>query len=133
MSPALTSSSPRSFLNCSTGMTASDFSPTLTMTMSSVTSTTNPVRIIPGRMRWLARLFSNKSAKLSVIPATCTGSGQPMMELWLIHCTQTFHGLVQPVSVTRELTLQPQRVTASQCQYPVDHVLDSQVRGIDHV
>src|SRR2546429_94696 len=50
-SPGLTSTSPRSFLNCSRGMTASDLRPTLTMTTSGVTSTTSPVRIIPGRMR----------------------------------------------------------------------------------
>jgi len=68
-SPGLTSTSPRSFLNCSRGMTASDLRPTLTMTTSSVTSTMSPVRIIPGRIRWLARLDSNNSAKLSVIPS----------------------------------------------------------------
>ena len=31
LSPALTSTSPRSFLNCSRGMTASDFRPTFTI------------------------------------------------------------------------------------------------------
>jgi hypothetical protein len=67
VSPACTSISPRSFLNCSTGMTASDFSPTLTITMSSPTSTTRPERIWPGRIRWLARLCSNSSAKDSVM------------------------------------------------------------------
>ena len=41
-SPALTSTSPRSFLNCSRGMTASDLRPTLTMTTSPVTSTIEP-------------------------------------------------------------------------------------------
>ena len=81
LSPGLTSTSPRSFLNCSRGMTASDLRPTLTMTTSGVTSTTSPVRIIPGRIRWLARLCSKSSAKLSVIPSlarpltgrACTG------------------------------------------------------------
>ncbi len=66
-SPCLTSISPRSFLNWSIEMTASDLRPTLTMTTSSVTSTTSPVRIMPGRMRLLARLSSKSWAKLSVI------------------------------------------------------------------
>ena len=48
-SPTLTSISPRSFWNCSIGMTASDFRPALTTTTSGPTSTTRPVRIWPGR------------------------------------------------------------------------------------
>ena len=71
-SPGLTSTSPRSFLNWSIPMTASDLRPTLTITTSSVTSTTSPIRIIPGRIRWLARLCSNSSAKDSVIILTRT-------------------------------------------------------------
>src|SRR5580658_2163596 len=47
-------------------MTASDLSPTLTITTSGPTSTTSPVKIMPGRIRWLARLCSNISLKLSV-------------------------------------------------------------------
>jgi hypothetical protein len=58
-SPTLTSISPRSFLNCCVGMTASDLRPALTTTTSGPTSITRPVRIWPGRIRWLARLSSN--------------------------------------------------------------------------
>ncbi len=50
-SPTATSISPRSFLNCATGMTASDLSPALTTTTSGPTSITRPVRIWPGRIR----------------------------------------------------------------------------------
>src|SRR5512134_995314 len=66
-SPTATSTSPRSFLNCWTGMTASDLSPALTTTTSGPTSITRPVRIWPGRIRWLARLSSNIWAKLSLM------------------------------------------------------------------
>ena len=66
-SPTLTSSSPRSLKNCSAGITASDFRPALTMTMSEFTSTTVPVMIEPGLIFWFARLSSNSSAKDSLI------------------------------------------------------------------
>ena len=60
-SPALTSISPRSFLNCSRGMTASDFRPDVDDALRRAsTSTMSPVRIMPGRMRWLARLCFEK-------------------------------------------------------------------------
>src|SRR5579864_8509161 len=93
-SPGLTSTSPRSFLNCSRGMTASDLRPTLTMTTSGVTSTTSPVRIIPGRIRWLARLCSKSWAKLSVIPSlarcwrACTGPASTAVQA---DCKDTHH------------------------------------------
>ena len=92
-----------------------------------------PLEDHPGTDALVGETISKSSAKLSVIPSTCTGS-------WLAHAGivvntlhGTFHGLVHSVPVTRERPVRPQRAAASQRQHLFDHVLDTQVRGIDHV
>jgi len=140
-SPALTSTSPRSFLNWSRGMTASDFSPTLTMTTSLVTSTTSPVRIMPGRIRWLARLCSKSWAKLSVIPSlmprtwrVCTGSAfrcGPGKHNGHPHPARAFLGLPSPVRIATSGPSGPQATSGSQFQHPLHHRLDRTSGRVD--
>ena len=67
ISPTLTSISPLSDLNCSTGMAASDFRPASTITTSFRTATTVPLTMAPGRVSMALRLSSNNCAKFSVI------------------------------------------------------------------
>ena len=66
-SPTDTSNSPSEVRNWLFGMTPSDFNPALTMTFSGVISITVPMTMAPGRNWVLARLCSNRSAKLSVM------------------------------------------------------------------
>src|SRR5262245_35919216 len=122
-------------------MTASDFRPTLTMTTSLVTSTMSPVRIMPGRMRWLARLCSNSWAKLSVIPSlmprttrVCTGTafrcgpgkhnGHPLPARAILRtsCSHAYRD---------ERPLRPQATSGSQFQHPLHHRLDRKTGRVD--
>src|SRR5215472_17322713 len=140
-SPALTSTSPRSFLNCSRGMTASDFSPTLTMTTSLVTSTMSPVRIMPGRMRWLARLCSKSWAKLSVIPSlvprtrrVCAGTASAAAQE---NITGTrflrvpSSDFLDSLGVRDERPAGPQTTSGSQFQHPLHHLIDRKAGRVD--
>src|SRR5262249_4608146 len=140
-SPALTSTSPRSFLNCSRGMTASDFSPTLTMTTSLVTSTMSPVRIMPGRMRWLARLCSKSWAKLSVIPSlmartmACVywnrircGPGKRNEHVRPARASSDF---LDSLGVRDERPSGPQATSGSQLQHPLHHLLYRKAGRVD--
>src|SRR5215831_9913070 len=140
-SPDLTSTSPRSFLNCSRGMTASDFSPTLTMTTSLVTSTMSPVRIMPGRMRWLARLCSKSWAKLSVIPSlvarirrVCTGTASgAAQENVTSTCVLRVPSsdFLDSLGVRDERPSGPQATSGSQLQHPLHHLLDRKAGRVD--
>src|SRR5882757_3412890 len=136
-SPGLTSTSPRSFLNCSRGMTASDLRPTLTMTTSSVTSTMSPVRIIPGRIRWLARLCSKSSAKLSVIPSLARHCAVHLLDPHPLRPRQVNKGvriLHSPVQIHWSIPTpsRPESTRAPQCDDAIDDLVNAEAGRIDH-
>src|SRR6185312_13224646 len=131
-------------------MTASDFNPTLTMTTSGVTSTTSPVRIMPGRIRWLARLCSKSWAKLSVIPSLARLAKSWTMRVHVLDphplldpgcCHNGTRILRVPTSLhfrgrhpphpSKRSARGPQSALRAQRENPLDHLLDLQIGGVD--
>ena len=135
-SPALTSSSPRSFLNWSIGTTASDFSPTLMMTTSGVDlddeahqdhARANPL-VRQALFEHLAETFAHGLSRAPLEATRTVGRGRLRRRAgWLM----IGFGLPQPCPALIYSATSTIRA-AGRVARPVDDLGDTERRGIDH-